>query len=232
MLWRRRSPLLVVLALAAPIAIPTIAFAQDRRRPARLERASAAAPASRAARRRRPPRPATRRPRRRALLPPLDRPPLITPAPASGAAGVVTPSLGGSREPRARRAGPCRPGPQRPDTGEIAAPGHEVFSEDWWGRVHPVVELHGYFRTRARAVPEPRARPALAASSRAPIRSTSAPIPLDQTLPERRTAPPAQVVQLCGPQRRAGLLRRDRVEREHAPAPRSRDPHLGQPAHP
>ncbi len=35
-----------------------------------------------------------------------------------------------------------------PDTGEIAAPGHEVFSEDWWGRVHPVVELHGYFRTR------------------------------------------------------------------------------------
>jgi uncharacterized protein (TIGR04551 family) len=36
-----------------------------------------------------------------------------------------------------------------PDTGEIAASPREVFSDDWWGRVHPVVELHGYFRTRA-----------------------------------------------------------------------------------
>lgn len=24
----------------------------------------------------------------------------------------------------------------------------EVFSEDWWGRTRPVLELHGYFRTR------------------------------------------------------------------------------------
>ena len=25
----------------------------------------------------------------------------------------------------------------------------DVFSDDWWGRSRPVVELHGYFRTRA-----------------------------------------------------------------------------------
>jgi uncharacterized protein (TIGR04551 family) len=30
----------------------------------------------------------------------------------------------------------------------VAAP-QEVFSEDWWGRARPVIELHGYFRTRA-----------------------------------------------------------------------------------
>jgi uncharacterized protein (TIGR04551 family) len=26
---------------------------------------------------------------------------------------------------------------------------NEVFSEDWWGRTRPVLEMHGYFRTRA-----------------------------------------------------------------------------------
>ncbi len=40
-------------------------------------------------------------------------------------------------------------GNARPDTGEIGANPREVFSDDWWGKVHPVVELHGYFRTRA-----------------------------------------------------------------------------------
>jgi uncharacterized protein (TIGR04551 family) len=39
-------------------------------------------------------------------------------------------------------------GSLRPDTGEIAPSGQQVFSDDWWGKVHPVVELHGYFRTR------------------------------------------------------------------------------------
>ncbi|MGH7271449.1 MAG: TIGR04551 family protein, partial [Polyangiaceae bacterium] len=39
---------------------------------------------------------------------------------------------------------------QRSIAGDIAANGQEeVFSDDWWGRVRPVVGLHGYFRTRA-----------------------------------------------------------------------------------
>jgi uncharacterized protein (TIGR04551 family) len=39
-------------------------------------------------------------------------------------------------------------GAQRPGAGETAG-SQEVFSEDWWGKARPVVELHGYFRTRA-----------------------------------------------------------------------------------
>ncbi|HZU82344.1 MAG TPA: TIGR04551 family protein [Polyangiaceae bacterium] len=40
-------------------------------------------------------------------------------------------------------------GAQRPAAGELAASPQDVFSEDWWGRARPVIELHGYFRTRA-----------------------------------------------------------------------------------
>jgi uncharacterized protein (TIGR04551 family) len=40
-------------------------------------------------------------------------------------------------------------GSQRP-SGEIAgASAQEIFSEDWWGRARPIIEMHGYFRTRA-----------------------------------------------------------------------------------
>jgi uncharacterized protein (TIGR04551 family) len=39
-------------------------------------------------------------------------------------------------------------GAARPAAGETAGAG-QVFSDDWWGRARPVIELHGYFRTRA-----------------------------------------------------------------------------------
>ncbi len=39
-------------------------------------------------------------------------------------------------------------GTERPATGELAVP-QEVFSEDWWGHARPVIEMHGFFRTRA-----------------------------------------------------------------------------------
>ncbi len=32
---------------------------------------------------------------------------------------------------------------------DVPASPNEVFSEDWWGRTRPVLEIHGYFRTRA-----------------------------------------------------------------------------------
>jgi uncharacterized protein (TIGR04551 family) len=38
-------------------------------------------------------------------------------------------------------------GGQAPGAGETAG-AHEVFTEDWWGKARPVIELHGYFRTR------------------------------------------------------------------------------------
>jgi uncharacterized protein (TIGR04551 family) len=31
----------------------------------------------------------------------------------------------------------------------MAGTPQEVFSDDWWGRARPIIELHGYFRTRA-----------------------------------------------------------------------------------
>jgi len=36
-----------------------------------------------------------------------------------------------------------------PTAGEIAPNPDEVFSDSWWGRARPVIEIHGYFRTRA-----------------------------------------------------------------------------------
>jgi len=61
------------------------------------------------------------------------------PAPASPAA------INPARDQQALAAqGAQRP----PDTGEIAASPQDVFTDDWWGRVRPVVELHGYYRVR------------------------------------------------------------------------------------
>ena len=143
MLWRSRSHLLVFLALVTPIAMPALAFAQDHAAPAA---STAQAPEGA------PPTASPAPPARGGTPPsspapsstaPEERPALIPPA--SAGAAVVSPAMA-SPAPAAQDV--AAPGTQRPDTGEIAAPDHEVFSEDWWGRVHPVVELHGYFRTR------------------------------------------------------------------------------------
>ncbi len=39
-------------------------------------------------------------------------------------------------------------GKDRPTDGSIGGDPHDVYSEDWWGRARPILELHGYFRTR------------------------------------------------------------------------------------
>ena len=42
-------------------------------------------------------------------------------------------------------------GNQRPPgdvNGEIGAKPSDVYSDDWWGHTRPILELHGYFRTR------------------------------------------------------------------------------------
>jgi uncharacterized protein (TIGR04551 family) len=39
-------------------------------------------------------------------------------------------------------------GAQRPTAGEAVGSPKEVFSDDWWGRARPIIEMHGYFRTR------------------------------------------------------------------------------------
>ena len=40
-------------------------------------------------------------------------------------------------------------GEVRPDTGEAKGSSGAVFSDDWWTHTRPIVELHGFFRTRA-----------------------------------------------------------------------------------
>jgi uncharacterized protein (TIGR04551 family) len=187
MLRRCRSLLLVILALAAPIAMPATAYGQDHAAPAQPAPAPApnapsqpnnanvppAAPA--------PPSPA-----------PEPRPTLIPPSNA-GPATVVAP------------AGPARDGQdlsapaatRPPDTGEIAPPDREVFSEDWWGRVHPVVELHGYFRTRAELFQNlGLGRHGSAFQQSDP--QYLAPLPLDQSYQPAATLNGANV-NLCGP---------------------------------
>jgi uncharacterized protein (TIGR04551 family) len=191
MLWRRRPPLLAFLALIAPIAAPALAFAQDR--PA-APATGAPPPAATAPS---PPAPATPagEPAAPATPPAESRPPLITPTPATSTPPAVSPSSAGPGD-RARDGQDIPPPVTRPDTGEIAAPGHEVFSEDWWGRVHPVVELHGYFRTRGDLFQN------LGLGRHGSVFQGNdpqylAPLPLDQSY--TGAALPGKTVSLCGP---------------------------------
>jgi uncharacterized protein (TIGR04551 family) len=39
-------------------------------------------------------------------------------------------------------------GRERPTDGNVGEDPRDVYSEDWWGRARPILELHGYFRTR------------------------------------------------------------------------------------
>ncbi len=186
-----RSHLLVFLALAAPIAMPSKAYAQDRAAP---PASSAQAPAA-------PPPGGVPAPGTGSVAPspppsaaPDDRPPLITPTPSSASpSSVVVP-------PSPAHDDLAPPGTTRattpPDTGEIAAPGHEVFSEDWWGRVRPVVQLHGYFRTRAELFQN------LGLGRHGSVFQGNdpqylAPLPLDQSYAP--VFPPGVSVNKCGP---------------------------------
>lgn len=66
-------------------------------------------------------------------------------APSSGtAAPTGTPMVDPSQDQRKLVA----QGADRPDESAITGAPSSVFSDDWWGRTRPVLELHGYFRTR------------------------------------------------------------------------------------
>jgi uncharacterized protein (TIGR04551 family) len=123
--WRRRS--LIALSLALPVLMLAS--------PAALGQEAPPAAPSPAPSQPEPPAPA--------------RPPLIAPAPAGPApTSVATPAPSSITPPRDPLT-PAAQGAQRPDSGELASGSGQVFSEDWWGRARPIVELHGFFRTRA-----------------------------------------------------------------------------------
>jgi uncharacterized protein (TIGR04551 family) len=62
-----------------------------------------------------------------------------SPAPAPPAASPINPA-----RDQQELAGQ---GAQRPESGELSST--QIFSEDWWTRARPLIELHGFFRTRA-----------------------------------------------------------------------------------
>jgi uncharacterized protein (TIGR04551 family) len=186
MFRRCRSLLLVFLAPAAAIAMPGTAFGQDRPVPAASSAQAPEGPALPGA----APATGSVAPATPSSAAPDDRPPLITPTPSSVGPAAVSPASPTQDLPPPRAQRP-------PDTGEIAAPGHEVFSEDWWGRVHPVVELHGYFRTRAELFQN------LGLGRHGSIYQGNdpqyfAPLPLDQSYQTPSGAAGA-TVQKCGP---------------------------------
>ncbi len=89
-----------------------------------------------------PPTPAAPQPPARAPLMPA------TPSPAPSTVPTAQPSVDAAADAQKLAA----QGAQRPSVGgrgEIGANPSDVYSEDWWGHTRPILELHGYFRTRA-----------------------------------------------------------------------------------
>jgi uncharacterized protein (TIGR04551 family) len=127
----RRLHVLLFLALLAPLLTSPAALAQGSPTPA----SPAAAPST--------PTPAAASAPAPAAEPPSARtaPAPAAPAAPSGAAAAINPS----RDQRDLAA----QGATRPSSGEMVGSAQEVFSEDWWGRARPIIEMHGYFRTRA-----------------------------------------------------------------------------------
>ncbi len=81
---------------------------------------------------------------RGSLLPSSDAPDNAAPPPAPGSSSdPKTPDPASDQRELAEQ------GKQRPpqDGGILSAP-QQVYSEDWFSRIRPVFELHGYFRTR------------------------------------------------------------------------------------
>jgi uncharacterized protein (TIGR04551 family) len=92
------------------------------------------------------------------------------------------------------------PGAARPTSGDVAPNPDDVFSESWWGHARPVIELHGYFRTRAELFQNfmlGRHNSAVQSASLANDPQYLFPSPLDNsyTLPNGN---PGQTVNICG----------------------------------
>jgi uncharacterized protein (TIGR04551 family) len=136
---RRRLHVCFFLALTLPILGTSAAQAQAGAPPAPAASGSPGAAPSTAppAVDRAPPASDARRP---ALLPET--------APAAPSA-APSPSPSTIVDPAHDQRDLAAQGAQRPGAGDLAGSPQEVFSDDWWGRARPVIELHGYFRTRA-----------------------------------------------------------------------------------
>jgi uncharacterized protein (TIGR04551 family) len=188
----RRSLFLVSLALAAPIAVPSIARAEDRAAPAASAAPSGAPPSG-------PPSQAAA-PSAPVRSPADDRPPLVDSAPTPGASTAAPPAPAIVRPasiPARDQQDPATQATKPPDTGEIAGSTNQVFSDDWWGRVQPIVELHGYFRTRAQLF-QNLALGRHGSSLQGNDPQYLAPLPLDQSYQTVSGVGSSKSITLCG----------------------------------
>lgn len=109
-----------------------------------------------------PPTPAPSTPSAPAAQPPASAPPAAAapsslppsapaPAPAAPAPAQIAPSPVTTISPSQDQQQLAAQGLQRPtgSSGETVASAQQVFSEDWWANARPIIEVHGYFRTRA-----------------------------------------------------------------------------------
>jgi uncharacterized protein (TIGR04551 family) len=69
-------------------------------------------------------------------------------APSAYGSGAVTTSSVPAVHPGRDQQDLTAQGSHRPLAGEVAGAPQEVFSDDWWGKARPVIDIHGYFRTR------------------------------------------------------------------------------------
>ena len=140
--------------------------------------------------------------------PPQPRPPLVTPAPPAPApppptaAPAPSPGAPGSVIPRPinpahDQADLAAQGAERPGAGEMSG-AHDVFADDWWGHARPVIELHGYFRTRGELFNN--FFLGRHSSSVVPTGDQQYlwPIPLDQSYWQVNGSP-GQTISVCGP---------------------------------
>jgi uncharacterized protein (TIGR04551 family) len=138
----------ILLALAAPFAWANVALAQQ---------AGGGTPS--------PSAPSSAQPTQAAGPAPSGS--LLPASPSTGAAAPAAPGTGPSVAPAAPIGEPTRQGSsisptqdaqslmnqgaQRPPgdaDGSIGAKPSEVYAEDWWSHTRPILEVHGYFRTR------------------------------------------------------------------------------------
>jgi uncharacterized protein (TIGR04551 family) len=111
---------------------------------------------------------------------------ILAPAAPPAGAGASRASLLPPIDPTSDAKDLAHQGADRPDAEHAA----DVFSEDWWGRTRPVIELHGYFRTRGELFHN------FALGRHDNAGEALWPQPLDNTYTDRNGVPHA--VKLCG----------------------------------
>ncbi|WP_394827079.1 TIGR04551 family protein [Pendulispora albinea] len=88
-------------------------------------------------------------PTRGSLLPQPDPSAPSSSSSSSSSSSFPGSSAGSNVDPASDQRELADQGKQRPtQDGLVGSRPQDVYSEDWWGRIRPVLELHGYFRTR------------------------------------------------------------------------------------